>query len=153
MKKLLVCLCAGFLLAGCGNGGSGSGNSGDASSNVVKKTCTVEQQGMKAEMYMEGEDDVLSKVSLKMDAPYEAMNLDASIKDQLTDEMKEAFKDEMLKAMELNEDDGYNVSIDFDDEGMKMEVSAEASIFEKTFNASSVEEMTKELEEAGYTCK
>lgn len=153
MKKLFVCLCAGFLLAGCGNGGSGSANSGDASSNVVKKTCTLEDSGTKAEMYMEGEDDVLSKVSLKMDASYEAMNLPATIKDSITDEMKEEVKKTLLKEMNLNESDGYNVTIDFDDEGMKMEVSAEASIFEKTFNASSVEEMTKELEEAGYTCK
>lgn len=144
MKKLLVCLCAGFLLAGCGGGGS---------SEAVSKTCTVEEGGLKAEMYMEGKGDVLSKASLKMNAPYDAMGLDASIKDSITDEMKDAVKDQMMKEMELDEADGYTVTVNFDDEGMKMEVSAEASVFEQTFNASSLEDMTKELEKSGYTCK
>lgn len=152
MKKLLVVLCAAFVLAGCG----GSGDS----ESTVKKTCKAEQEGIAITMDLEGKDDVLSKVSLNINAPYTAMapmgltkdmvdKADADVKKQASDTMKNV----MLQTMNLDEDDGYTVTSDFDDEGWKMSVSAEASIFEQSFNATSMDEMVKELSDGGFTCE
>ncbi len=152
MKKLLVVLCAAFVLAGCG----GSGDS----ESTVKKTCKAEQEGIAITMDLEGKDDVLSKVSLNINAPYTAMapmgltkdmvdKADADVKKQASDTMKNV----MLQTMHLNEDDGYTITSDFDDEGWKMSVSAEASIFEQSFNATSMDEMVKELSDGGFTCE
>lgn len=152
MKKLLVVLCAAFVLAGCG----GSGDS----ESTVKKTCKAEQEGIAITMDLEGKDDVLSKVSLNINAPYTAMapmgltkdmvdKADADVKKQASDTMKNV----MLQTMNLNEDDGYTITSDFDDEGWKMSVSAEASIFEQSFNATSMDEMVKELSDGGFTCE
>ena len=152
MKKLLVVLCAAFVLAGCG----GSGDS----ESTVKKTCKAEQEGIAITMDLEGKDDVLSKVSLNINAPYTAMapmgltkdmvdKADADVKKQASDTMKNV----MLQTMHLNEDDGYTITSVFDDEGWKMSVSAEASIFEQSFNATSMDEMVKELSDGGFTCE
>lgn len=151
MKKLLVVLCAAFVLAGCGGSGSGE---------TVKKVCEAEQQGIKITMDLEGTDDVISKIAMNINAPYSAMAPFGLTKDMIDgagDDVKEqaseVMKDTMMKTMDLNEDDGYTVTSVFDDEGWKMSVGAEASIFEQTFNASSMDEMTKELEDGGFTCK
>lgn len=152
MRKLLVVLCAAFVLAGCG----GSGDSND----TVKKTCKAEQEGIAITMNLEGKEDVLSKVSLNINAPYTAMapmgltkdlvdSADADTKKQASD----AMKDVMLQTMDLDENDGYSVTSEFDDEGWKMSVSAEASIFEQSFNATSMDEMVKELTSGGFTCE
>lgn len=150
MKKLLVVLCAAFVLAGC-SGGSDEG--------AVKKTCTAEQQGIIITMDLEGSGDTLTKVSMNINAPYSAMaaqGLTKEMIDSVGEEGKETasdtMKDVMLKSLDLNEDD-YDVTASFDDEGWKMSVSAEAGIFEQTFNASSMDDMVKELSDGGFTCK
>jgi len=152
MKKLLAVLCAAFVLAGCGGG--------DKQENVVKKTCSMEQEGIAVVMDMEGKDDVLTKVAMNVSASYDAMAAQGLSKDMIDsldeDKKKEAadvMKKTMLEAVDLDEDDGYTITSEFDDEGWKMTISAEASIFEQTFNASSLDDMVKEMTEAGFTCK
>lgn len=143
MKKLLGVLCAGMLLAGCSGGGG----------DPVTKTCSMDMGGvMEMEMVLDGTEEVLEKVSINMSMPYENMNItkDAS------DEDKEAFKKQMEESMaEEYADDEADVDItsEFDDKGYHMTISAEASMMEKTFNSTSMEEAVKVVEEQGFTCK
>ena len=53
----------------------------------------------------------------------------------------------------MSKDEGYDVDSKLDENGFEMRISAEAGIFEQTFNATSVTEMVSSLEEEGYTCK
>lgn len=146
MKKMLAFACAAVLLAGCGE-----------SNEPVKKTCTIDNQGMNATMIMEGEGDTLTKASLEFKVSYDMMGIPedqaAALSEEEKKEAGETMKSTMLASLDLEEGDGYDIASEFNDEGYILKVSAEASIFEKTLDASSVDELTKELESVGYTCK
>ncbi len=142
MKKLLGVICAGLLLAGCSGGG-----------DPVKKTCTMDMNGlMDAEMVLEGKGDVLEKVAINMSMPYESIG----IKKDASDEQKETLKKQLEESLaEQYADDvsGVDITSDFDDKGLNVTISAEASMMEKAVNASSIEEAVKDLEGEGFTCK
>ncbi len=59
----------------------------------------------------------------------------------------------LLEELDMSKDEGYDVDSKLDENGFEMRISAEAGIFEQTFNATSVTEMVSSLEEEGYTCK
>lgn len=143
VKKLLVVLGAGLLLAGCSGGG-----------DPVTKTCTMDMGGiMDMEMVLDGKGDVLEKVSIKMSLPYENIDIDKDA----SDEEKEAFKKQMEDSVadEYADSDATDVDItsSFDDKGYNVTVSAEASMMEKAINATSMDEAVKEVEKQGFTCK
>lgn len=145
MKKLLVCLCAGFLLAGCGGG----------SSEPVSKTCSQElMPGAVIEMAMSGEGDVVNKAEMKVTMTFESLNLDkAKVTEEQKKQISDMMKETILKEMEMEEADGYTVDSTFDDNGLLITIGAEANVFEQTFNATKFDDMVKELEGDGFTCK
>lgn len=145
VKKLLAVLGAGLLLTGCSGGG-----------DPVTKTCSMTiNDAIDMEMVLDGKGDTLEKIAVNMSIPYEFIDIDKDA----TEEEKEEFKQEMEKSMadqyESSDADADDVDITstFDDKGFKITLSAEASLLEKTVNASSIEEAVKEFEAEGFTCK
>lgn len=146
MKKGLALLFAAVLLAGCGG-----------SKEKVTKTCTMEEEGLSASLVMEATGDTLTKASLNLGATFDALGIDKESYSSITEDQKSQFLDTMetmlLEELDMSKDDGYDVESKLTDNGFEMNVSAEASIFEQTFNATSVDEMVTSLEKEGYTCK
>lgn len=145
MKKGLLVVFAVLLLAGC----SGKGNK-------VSKTCSLEEDGMSAVLDMEADGDTLTKVSLNLGVTYEALDIKKSnieSSEQTKELFLETMKELLLEEMEMSENEGYDVDAKLGDKGFEMTVSAEASIFEQTFDATSLDEMIKSLEDDGFTCK
>lgn len=145
MKKGLALLFAAVLLAGCGG-----------SKEKVTKTCSHEEDGTSAVLDMEADGDTITKVSLNLGVTYEAMDIEKSNiekSDQTKELFLETMKETILEDMDMSEDEGYEVDAKLGEKGFEMNVSAEASIFEQTFNATSVDEMVTSLEKEGYTCK
>lgn len=146
MKKGLLVLFAAALLAGCG------GNK-----EKVVKTCKMEEEGMSAVLDMEGEGDTLTKASLLFKVSFDALGIDEETYSSITEDNKSLFLDKMeetlLEELDMSEEEGYDVDTKLDENGFEMRISAEAGIFEQTFNATSVTEMVSSLEKEGYTCK
>ena len=146
MKKGLLVLFAAVLLAGCGG-----------EKEKVVKTCKMEEEGMSAVFDMEGEGDTLTKASLLFKVSFDALGIDEETYSSITEDNKSLFLDKMeetlLEELDMSKDEGYDVDSKLDENGFEMRISAEAGIFEQTFNATSVTEMVSSLEEEGYTCK
>lgn len=146
MKKGLLVLFAAVLLAGCGG-----------EKDKVVKTCKTEEEGMSAVFDMEGEGDTLTKASLLFKVSFDALGIDEETYSSITEDNKSLFLDKMeetlLEELDMSKDEGYDVDSKLDENGFEMRISAEAGIFEQTFNATSVTEMVSSLEEEGYTCK
>lgn len=146
MKKGLAVLFSALLLAGCGG-----------SKDKVTKTCTMEEEGMSAVLTMEADGDTLTKAALSLGASFEALGIDQATYAEVDEDKKKVFldtmKEMMLEELDMSEDEGYDVEADLNENGFEMKISAEASIFEQTFDATSVSEMVESLEKDGYTCK
>lgn len=145
MKKGLLILFVALLLAGCGGKG-----------NKVTKTCSLEEDGMSAVLDMGADGDTITKVSLNLGVTYEALDIEKSNiekSDQTKELFLETMKELLLEEMDMSEDEGYEVDAKLGEKGFEMEVSAEASLFEQTFDATSLNEMVKSLEDEGFTCK
>lgn len=65
MKKLMVLLCAGMLLAGCGS----KKEEAKTDENRESKVCTIEQAGIKMELGASAVDDIIDKVDVKIIVP------------------------------------------------------------------------------------
>ena len=121
------------------------------------KTCKTEEEGMSAVFDMEGEGDTLTKASLLFKVSFDALGIDEETYSSITEDNKSLFLDKMeetlLEELDMSKDEGYDVDSKLDENGFEMRISAEAGIFEQTFNATSVTEMVSSLEEEGYTCK
>lgn len=145
MKKGLLVLFAAVLLAGCGG-----------KSNTVTKSCKLEEDGMKAVLDMEADGDTLTKASLSFSVSYEALEIeknDLEKNEEASKLFRETMKELLLEELDMKEDDGYDVETKLGDDGFEMKVSAEASIFEQTFDATSLNDMVKSLEDDGFDCK
>ena len=129
----------------------------NAEKEKVVKTCKTEEEGMSAVFDMEGEGDTLTKASLLFKVSFDALGIDEETYSSITEDNKSLFLDKMeetlLEELDMSKDEGYDVDSKLDENGFEMRISAEAGIFEQTFNATSVTEMVSSLEEEGYTCK
>ena len=65
MKKLMVLLCAGMLLAGCGS----KKEEAKPEENRESKVCTMEQSGIKMELGASALNDIIDKVDVKVIVP------------------------------------------------------------------------------------
>lgn len=146
MKKLFVCLCATVLLAGCGAGGS-------KESEKVTKTCSVEESGMKMDVKLDAEGDAITEIGMFALMPYEALDVTAEeAKEVFTEDNLKLIESTMLSTLDVTEEE-VNPTTKLGDTGIEVNLSLKVSDFEKTFNATTLEEGIKELEGQGYTCK
>lgn len=148
MKKLLACLCAATLLAGCGSG----------SSEPVKesKTCTVTEEGMPMEIKMNAVDNEI-----------ETMNMSVSIENDfsgVSDEDKASLKEAMINEFGLGEDaKGVTADIVFTDTAATIKIDLDLKNADKTvleafdldgfFTNMKLDANVKDLESDGATCK
>ncbi len=145
MKKSMLILFTAVLLAGCG------GNS-----DKVSKTCTMEEDGTSTVLEMEAKEDTLTKVAMHLGVTYEAIDIkksDLETSDEATEMFLGMMKELLLEELEMSEDEGYNVETKLGDKGFEMTISAEANLFEQTFDATSLSEMVTSLEKDGFECK
>lgn len=114
MKKLMVLLCAGMLLAGCGS----KKEEAKTDENRESKVCTIEQAGIKMELGASAVDDIIDKVDVKIIVPLQGVSESA-----VTDEMKSQLEEAALKQAGLSKGDGVDVETDVNDGNLSVKVS------------------------------
>lgn len=144
MKKLFVCLCAGILLAGCGS---------DAPAEKTQKTCTVNIQGVAASIVMDAEGDKVTNAGFNFEMPYETFGVTKEQLDDMGEDLTKPMSDQMLKAMNLKEEDGWKVNTETTEEALVVKVTGEGGLLEKTFGATSLDEMITAAEKQDFECK
>ena len=142
MKKFLAVLCAGLLLTGCGG-----------SKEKTTKTCSIEGPGAKVEMVMDAEGDTVTAAKMNMSLAYTALGITKDDVADKSDDDVQKLVDTMLKEYDLDDMDGVSAKGSFDDEGLKIVITIEISSLEQMLGATSLDDMVKEAETQGYTCK
>lgn len=156
-KKLITCLFAAVLLAGCGS-----------SAKQVKKetkTCSTEYQGMTMSMKMNAEDDVIKTMDIQYLYSEKMLGFDASKveKDQL-----KVMEDTVMTQLGISgKEEGVKANVGVDGTGIKMDINvdlmkADSKILNKfsitgnTKNvklSETVENAQKGQEGINFTCK
>lgn len=156
MKKLMVLLCAGLLLAGCG---SKKEEDKGTAENRESKVCTLEQSGVKMEIGASAVDDIIDKVDVTIALPLESMGVSESA---ITDEIKEQMETAALKQIGLDKGEGVDVTTDAKDGNLSVKVSVDinkaSDEAKKLLNLeqageSKLSEFVKTAETNGATCK
>lgn len=153
MKKLMVLICAGILLAGCG----GKKEEAKTEENRETKVCTVEQSGIKMEMGASAVNDIIDKVDVTMYIPLQGVDESA-----ITDELKAQMEEAALKQYNLNKGEGVDVVTDVKDGNLSVKVSIDmnkaSDQAKKVLNLenakdSKLTDFVKSAEASGATCK
>lgn len=153
MKKLMVLLCAGILLAGCG----GKKEEAKTEEKRETKVCTVEQSGIKMEMGASAVNDIIDKVDVTMYIPLQGVDESA-----ITDELKAQMEEAALKQYNLNKGEGVDVVTDVKDGNLSVKVSIDmnkaSDQAKKVLNLenakdSKLTDFVKSAEASGATCK
>lgn len=144
MKKTLVGAAAALLLlAGCG--------SSQAEKEV--KNCSIEQDGQKIDITLEGTDNVLKTITVGVDID---LGMD------ITEDQKDAMKSMILSSLGFEEGDDVQVNLESNDGVLSADVVFDASKESQFMQAIGVDssdpelpldEMVKEMENQGATCK
>lgn len=137
MKKLMVILCAGLLLAGCG---SKKEEDKSTAENRESKVCTLEQSGVKMEIGASAVDDIIDKLDVTVIFPLSAMGVDEST---ITDDMKAQMETAALKQIGVDKGEGIDVTTDLKDGNLSMKVAIDIN------KASDEAKKILNLEEAG----
>lgn len=150
MKKLLVCLCMGLLLAGCG------GSSGKEET----KTCTMKVGTIEMAAAVTGKDDAVEK--FKMTITYPASMMGGQDLSAITDEQKKELEKTVLDQYGIEEGKGVAVTADFTKEAMAVGVEfdlkdGDAEVLKKigiedTSNLK-ISDFVKQMEEGNATCE
>lgn len=145
MKKTLVGAAAALLLlAGCGSG---------SPEEKEVKTCSIEQDGQKIDITLEGKDNVLQTITVGVDID---LGMDIS------EDQKDAMKSMILSSLGFEEGDDVQVNLESNDGVLSADVVFDASKesqFMKAIGVDSsdpelpLDEMVKEMENQGATCK
>lgn len=153
MKKLMVLLCAGMLLAGCGS----KKEEAKTDENRESKVCTIEQAGIKMELGASAVDDIIDKVDVKIIVPLQGVSESA-----VTDEMKSQLEEAALKQAGLKKGDGVDVETDVNDGNLSVKVSIDinkaSDEAKKALNLddakdSKLSDFVKNAEAGGASCK
>lgn len=156
MKKLMVVLCAGLLLAGCG---SKKEEETGTTENRESKVCTLEQAGVKMEIGASAVDDIIDKVDVTVFVPLKASGLDESA---ITDEMKKTMEEAALKQMGVEKGEGVDIATETKDGDLAVSVSIDmnkaSDATKKALNLeeagdSKLSDFVKNAESGGATCK
>ena len=146
MKKVWISAFAVLLLAGCGSG---------SNSNTEKKTCTQESNGVKSNVVLTAEKDIVKKMDMEMTANLKDMGYDTSkMTDAQIEELKKTFS-----TITTNEEKGIEVNFDIKDNTMVMKVIIDTTKADddtlKKFNLtdSKLSEMVAQSEKTGATCE
>lgn len=152
MKKLIAFACAALLLAGCGS----------STKEVVKetKTCSTTVSGMKADMKMSAEDDVIKTIDMTYVMPGTLLGGDAS---KLSEDDMKTMADAMLEKLGASESEGITVKATAVEKDLQVVLSidlakADASVlkalsFEGNTKNIKLSESVKDAEKGGMTCK
>lgn len=152
MKKLMVLLCAGLLLAGCGGK-----EESKPEENRETKVCTLEASGINMEINASAVDDIIDKIEVAITMP-----LDGVDEDTITDEMKTQMEEAALAQYGVEKGEGVEVSTDFSDGKLTVKVGMDiANASDKTKEALGLDkagdqklsEFVAEAEKNGATCK
>lgn len=154
MKKLLVCLFACIVLVGCGKEEDTKVNT-----DVKKETkvCTMDVDGMDAEVKLDAEDDVITFMTMEMKSP--DLGLDGV---EITDEFVELIKEQMLKEMDIDEGKGVDIDVEMQGQSMSIVVKIDMKdgnplVLNKLglglFTDHKLSEVLDEAKEEGITCK
>lgn len=150
MKKLVAFACAALLLAGCGS----------SEPKKESKTCSMEVSGMKADIKMNAEDDVVKSLEMSYLIPSSMLGGDASTlsKDDINT-MGEA----VITQLGVNEGEGITANFESQDKDLKATINidltkTDATVLKKinlTGNTKNIKlsETVKDAEGQGLTCK
>lgn len=150
MKKLLACLFAVTLLAGCGN----------SSSKSETKTCSITQNGMTMDATFKAKDDKINATDMKVTVS--SATLGGADLSKLSEDQKKLVQTQLENSLGIKEGDGMKVSFDFKDKDIVVTVSidftkTDSSALKKfgfTSNTDmSLKNTVKEAESQGATCK
>lgn len=153
MKKLMVLLCAGVLLAGCGS----KKEEAKTEENRESKVCTLEQAGIKMEIGASAVNDLIDKVDVTVAVPLQGVDESA-----ITDELKAQMEEAALTQIGLEKGDGVDVSTDVKDGTLAVKVSLDinkaSDKAKKALNLdeaaeSKLSDFVKNAEAGGATCK
>ena len=153
MKKLMVLLCAGMLLAGCGS----KKEEAKPEENRESKVCTMEQSGIKMELGASALNDIIDKVDVKVIVPLQGVSESA-----VTDTLKAQMEEAALKQIGLSKGGGVDVETEAKDGNLSVKVtidmnkaSAEAKKVLNLEDAkeSKLSDFVKAAEATGASCK
>lgn len=154
MKKLIAVACAALLLAGCGS------SSEPKEVKKESKTCSTTVSGMKADMKMNAEDDIIKTIDMSYVMPSTLLGTDASKLSE--DDMKE-MADSMMAQFGAEEGQGITVKAEAAGKDLQVVMSIDLATADKTvLKALSFEGNTKNIklsdsvkdaEKGGMTCK
>lgn len=149
MKKLLAAACALLLLAGCG---------GEPKTEF--KTCSLEMSGMKMDIKMDAEDDVIQTINMDLNIPGTLLGGDASV---LSDDDLKTMGDAMLTSLNVKEGEGISSEFSVNGKDLKAVVSFDLSKAStdvlSTLGISGnkenikLSETVEQAEKSGATCK
>lgn len=151
MKKLLAFACTALLLAGCGSSGEVKKES---------KTCSMEESGIKMDIKMDAEDDVIKTIELSYLMPGSLLGGDAS---ELSEDDMKTMGDAVLGQLGVKEGEGINANFKAKDKDLVAIVNidlskTDASILNKmgiSGNTKNVKlsETVESAEKSKMTCK
>lgn len=153
MKKLMVLLCAGILLAGCGS----KKEEAKTDENRESKVCTIEQAGIKMELGASAVDDIIDKVDVNIIVPLQGVSESA-----ITDELKAQMEEAALKQIGLSKGEGVDVETEAKDGNLSVKVSIDmnkaSDEAKKVLNLENAKEsklsdFVKNAEAGGASCK
>lgn len=152
MKKLIAVACAALLLAGCGS-----------STKEVKKeskTCSTTVSGMKADMKMNAEDDIIKTIDMSYVMPSTLLGTDAS---KLSEDDMKTMADSMMAQFGAKEGQGITVKAEAAGKDLQVVMSIDLATADKTVlkalsfegNAKNIKlsDSVKDAEKGGMTCK
>lgn len=153
MKKLMVLLCAGVLLAGCG----GKKENAKTEENRESKVCTLEQSGIKMEMEASAVNDIIDMVDVTVNVPLQGVDASA-----ITDELKSQIEEAALQQIGFKKGEGVDLTTDFKEDSLAVKISIDmnkaSEDAKKVLNLDSSKEnklsdFVKSAEADGATCK
>lgn len=152
MKKLIAVACAALLLTGCGS-----------STKEVKKeskTCSTTVSGMKADMKMNAEDDIIKTIDMSYVMPSTLLGTDAS---KLSEDDMKTMADSMMAQFGAKEGQGITVKAEAAGKDLQVVMSIDLATADKTVlkalsfegNAKNIKlsDSVKDAEKGGMTCK
>ena len=155
MKKLVAFACAALLLAGCG-----SSTSEPKEVKKESKTCSTTVSGMKADMKMNAEDDIIKTIDMTYIMPSTLLGQDAS---KLSEDDMNTMADTMLTKLGAAEGEGITVKATAVEKDLQIVLSidlakADASVlkalsFEGNAKNIKLSDSVKDAEKGGMTCK